>query len=302
MVDSGNNMTEEQNKATLPAEVVATETEEGTEPQGVDTEELEFVVEVEADQHDETAKKGEPDFKVAMKAERAKKKAEREAREKAEREVAELREQLEQQARLLAEVAAGSKPKADDYYGDPEGYVAAVSEWEQKRKAVPTVKPKQESALEIDPEVLESVEESTEMLRKALPSYDQDESALRQALIAKGRDPEIALAQLADLTYGEEIDFARTVVGLSKFPALLDKVLSAKSAGVLKRAIKEAESKVKVHQRKKIESTPEPTVRASGGVNAADAEIDRLRAKYAETGSVTDFKALVAARKKLRGN
>ncbi len=301
MVDSGQDMTEEQNDVTLPDEVVATETEEGTEPQGADTDELEFVVEVEADQQDEPAKKGEPDFKAAMKAERAKKKAERDAREKAEREVAELRDQLQQQARMIAEVAAGSKPKADDYYGDPEGYAAAVSEWEQKRKAVPTAAPKQESELVIDPEVQDAIEESADTLRRALPSYDYDEDALRRALVAQGRNPDVALAQLADLTYGEELDYARTVVGLSKFPALLEKVLNAKSHGVLKRAIKEAESKVKVHQRKKIESKPEPTVRPSGGVDAGQAEVDRLRAKYAETGSLADFKALAEARKKLRG-
>lgn len=298
MTDSGN-MTEAQEEVIQPDEVVATETEEGTEPQGADTDEHDTSAEVEADQQDKPAN-GAPDFKAAMKAERAKKKAEREAKEKAEREVAELREQLALQGKLIAEVRAGAKPKADDFYGDPEGYVAAIAEWEKKLSEVPEHK-KPEQQQQSKPFVLdEDVEEyqisSIATVKAVIPDYDALEDALSDQFKAMGRDPELAFGQLADLAYGEELDYGRIVAGLGKFPEMLDKVLSAQTPGVLKRRLKEAQAKVELPARKKMETKPEPSVQ-SGGNGKHGSLVEKAYNEWKANPSLANHSKYVAAKK-----
>lgn len=301
MVDSGNNMTEATVEIQQPDETVAVELEEGTEPQGADTDEYETVVEVEADQIEKAKSEGKPDYKAGMLNERAKKKAEREAREKAEREAKELREQVEAQGKLLAELRAGNKPAPDDYYGRPEEYVEAVKNWEKAKESVYKPQTNTGTEIDIDEEVLEAADASAELMRKALPDFDKIEESVVDALAKSGHKPEIALAKIADIAYGDDVDYGRVIVGLGKFPELMSKLLNAKSQGVLRKTLKEAAEKVKVHQRKKIETKPEPTVKASGGIHAGNAEVDRLRRKYTEDPTVANFQALQEAKAKLKG-
>lgn len=305
MTDSGN-MTETQEEVIQPGEVVATEPEESTEPQGADTEEHDTGAEVEADQTDEAANE-EPDYKAMAKAKAEKFKKARAEKEAAEREAKELRERLERNEKLLLELTAGSKPKADDYYGDPDGYVAAIAEWEQKRAKLPEVeKPEQpaQQAVVLDEDAELEMYASIEKHGKAI-GYDKVEGEFKSMVKGFGLDPETVMVEMANSAYGNKRDFARVLTGFAKFPELFEPLLKATPATIHRKiaeAMEKAEAKVEVPTRKKIESKPEPQIAPSGGVNSLSAEVDRLRKQYAKTGSAADFNALAAAKRKLRGN
>jgi len=121
MGDSGF-MTEDKNEIELPTEAVLAEVEEGVTPQDADTDQDEYELTVEAEPDTETAKDS-TNWEAVAKAKAAKFKKQREAREKVEREKTELEQRIK---RMEAQLLEKSKPRSDDYYGDPEHYAKAI--------------------------------------------------------------------------------------------------------------------------------------------------------------------------------
>jgi len=281
-----------------PVEPVAGDTEEsGAKPQAADNLEEEVIVEIDADQQQE-AKEAEPDYKVMARQKHEKMKKQREAREKAEAKNKELEERLAKAERVIAEVTAGKKPDPSDFEYDPEGYASALREWEAKRPKEPEKAPNQNVVESLADEVEEFAIESAEKMKTVMPGYDDSEQKLKSMIADRGSNIAAAMNQLADLTYGEEIDYAQAVVGLAEVPGALDRVMNAKSHGVLKRALKEAAAKVKITKRQKIDTKPEPEITSTGNVSSMAAQIEAAKQKWIESKSADDYKSLQALRAK----
>lgn len=302
MSDSGT-MTDTDTHIDQPADVVATDAEvTDSTPLETAQEETEYYVDVDADQtetasEDETAK-----YRAIARDKAEKMKRQREAKEEAERKNKELQERLDKQDRLIAELMAGKKPNPDDYYDDPEAYRLAVSEWEQKtpKTTEPAKAQAQNNVLTDD--ILEEVFVSEERLKEAMPDYDAKAEALTHKLVNKGANADAAMTHLKLLCFRDGVDYAKAVVGINEVPGMFDKVMSAPTEAHLSRYIKDAASKVKTRERKKIDTKPEPVISSGGAVNGSQAEIDRLRKKYSESGSMADFRALQAAKQKVANN
>ncbi|MEK9713365.1 MAG: hypothetical protein VW258_12445 [Thalassolituus sp.] len=298
MSDSGF-ITEAEDEIVRPDDVVATDSED-TEaaPLAEDTEQDEFEVTVDADQQEEGEKDGKDFDSYGMalaKAEKVKK--EREKRKAAERKAQELQERLDRLESQVSEVSAGPKPNADDFYGDPEGYVKALNEWEAKKKPKPQeAKQSNQAVPDVPSEILAFQYESEEKMRSQYKAYDQKQDALRAKMTAGGVvNTDAAMAELADMCIGMDgVDYATAIIGLNEVPGALDSVLRAArsgSQGLVRKHIKEAAKKVKIARRQKIETKPEPTVASTGGVDTAQARLDVLRKKWVENPRDKDASA-----------
>ena len=200
MGDSGI-MTEDEREIEQPTEAVVAEVEEGVTPQDADTDQDEYELTVEAEPDTETAKDS-TNWEAVAKAKAAKFKKQREAREKAEREKAELEERIK---RMEAQLLEKSKPKADDYYGEPENYAKAIREWESSQAA--TTK-QVSNAFNIDDGVLEDQIASAERMRSQLKSYDKSEDKLRSKVTEAGADFEQVSYGIAEICATYDIDYA----------------------------------------------------------------------------------------------
>jgi len=293
MGDSGI-MTENEREIEQPADAVVAEVEEGVTPQDADTDQDEYELTVDAEPDNETAKDS-TNWEAIAKAKAAKFKKQREAREKAEREKAELEQRIK---RMEAQLLEKSKPKADDYYGEPENYVKAIREWESSQAA--TVK-QSSNAFNIDDGVLEEQLESAERMRSQLKSYDKSEDKLRSKITEAGADFEQVSYGIAEIcaTYG--IDYATSVLALAEIPGVFEQVAKdAQNERSIVRILRKASQKVKVSPKRKIETKPEPQINGGGQISSVQSEFDKAQKRYNETGKIEDYKVLAAARKRLR--
>jgi len=292
MGDSGT-MTEDEHEIEQPTDSVVDEVEECVTPQDADTDQDEYELTVEAEPDTETAK-DETNWEAVAKAKAAKFKKQREAREKAEREKAELEERIK---RMEAQLLEKSKPKADDYYGDPESYAKAIREWEYSQ----TVTAPQVSNAFIDDGVLEEQLESAERMRSQLKTYDESEDKLRSKVTKAGADFDQVSIGIAEIcsTYG--IDYATSVLALAEVPGVFEKVAeSAQNERAVVRILRKASQKVKIQPKRKIETKPEPQISGGGAVSSLQAEFQKAEKRYKETGRLEDFKAMSAAKKRLK--
>jgi len=293
MGDSGI-MTEDKNEIEQPTKSVVDEVEEGVTPQDADTDQDEYELTVEAEPDTETAKDS-TNWEAVAKAKAAKFKKQREAREKAEREKAELELRIK---RMEAQLLEKSKPKADDYYGEPEGYAKAIREWESSQAA--TTK-QASNAFNIDDGVLEEQLESAERMRSQLKSYDKSEDKLRSKVTEVGADFEQVSYGIAEIcaTYG--IDYATSVLALAEVPGVFEQVAKdAQNERAIVRILRKASQKVKVQPKRKIDTKPEPQMSGGGPVSSAQSEVNKAQKRYNETGKIEDYKILAAAKKRLR--
>lgn len=307
MSDSGLTI-EAENEPVQPTESVADEVEatEAT-PLADDTDAEEFEVTIAADQSNEGDDGKEIDYRAMAlaKAEKAKKerdkrKAEEDARKAAESELETLKAQV-------AELRAGPKPSIADYYDDEEGYHAALSEWEAKRKPKPPeTKQSNQATQEVPVAIMTYQYESEDKMRSQDKGYDQKADSLREKMANQGMNPDAALAALADACIGADVDYATAIIGLNGVPGALESVASAAAAnsmGLVQKHIRDAAKKVKISRRQKIETKPEPSVSSTGGIESGEAALAVLRKKWVENPrdkAATD--AYFSAKRKVKAN
>lgn len=289
------------NPASQPDEAVAAESEaiEST-PLDETTEDEEYVVEVDtADQQEEAKGKKDINWQVMAqkKVELARKRKEQLEKERAEKErlEQELRELKANQLRMQTR-----KPNPDDYYGDPDGYAKAHAEYEQNSKQLQQLqeqKPTQK-AYQVPDEVLAYRYEKEERIKALVPDYEQAESTVREALESAGHNADLIFDQLSDQAYGDDIDFGRMIYGMAKLPDLLQRALTTNSPGVLKRTLKEAESKVKLAKKKPIEAKPEPVINGGGDMSSLEAQEQKLFEEWTDTRSTATYNKLRELRAK----
>jgi len=298
MGDSGT-MTEDEREIEQPTDSVVDEVEEGVTPQDADTDQDEYELTVDAEPDTETAK-DETDWRAVAKAKADKFKKAREAREKAEREKAELEERLAKQEAMLRELTAKKRPTLSDHDYDEEAYAAALLEWNQSQVSTKP-KPAQQNQATIDESVLEEQIESAERMRSQLKTYDESENKLKSKVTDAGADFDQVSYGIAEIcsTYG--IDYATSVLALSEVPGVFEKVAeSAKDERSVVRILRKASQKVKIQPKRKIETKPEPQISGGGAVSSLQAEFQKAEKRYKETGRLEDFKAMSAAKKRLK--
>lgn len=306
MSDSGFN-TEANSDDVRPVDAVAADTEvTDAVPPADDTEQTDDDADVTADQQEE-GDDGKIDYEAMARAkaakakkEREKRKAEAEARIAAEERIARLEAQL-------AEVSAGKKPDKEDYHYDPEGYYKAMQEWESKRAAIPAPKETKQSN-QAAPEVPEEIEvfqiASETRMRSQRKGYDDMVEGVREKLATAGANPDVALAEIADkCMWMDGVDYATVIVGLSEVPDAFQSLINAAKSGSntkIRNALKDAAKKVAPVVKKKIETKPEPKVASTGGVNSAQAELEKVREEYRKNPTQANFAKVQVAKRKLK--
>lgn len=293
--------TEALNPETQPEEAVAAESE-ATESTPLDEaiEDEEYVVEVEqADQQVEEAKSNKGinwEVMAKQKAQKAKERRQQLEKERAEKEKLEQRVKELEAAQLRMST---SKPNPDDYYGDPDGYAKAYTAYEQNQQRLNELQqaaPAQQQH-QVDDAVLEYRYAGEERIKSIVKDYDAAEEQVRSAIAGVGFNPDLVLDQLADMAYGDGIDFGRMIYGLSKFGDLRDTALKTNSPGVLRRVLRDAQDKVKVAKKKPIEAKPEPTINGGGDMSSLAAQEEALFNEWSETRSTSTYNKLREVRK-----
>ena len=96
------------------------------------------------------------------------------------------------------------------------------------------------------------------------------------------------------------VDVAKAFVGLNKNPSLgreLSEAYETQNPFALADVLAKAEKKVHLQAKKPLDTQPEPTIPNGGAIDNHSSAIRKATEKYAETGSIEDFRALQAARK-----
>ena len=136
-------------------------------------------------------------------------------------------------------------------------------------------------------------------LSKSIPTYEQEKAGLIEQFKQYGGN-EQNIAHLTSIGRQRGVDVAKAFVGLNKNPSLVRKLSEAyatQNPFALADVLSEAEKKVRLQARKPLDTQPEPTIPNGGAVDNHSAAIRKATEKYAETGSIEDFRALQAARK-----
>lgn len=292
-MDSGN-ISETKDEAIQPEEVVVTESETTeAEPHAAATEEVEFYVEEEGDQQEEP-KSGMSDSqqKAAFKEERAKRKKKNEELKAAQ----EREEALQRRIEELERKTAPAKPNPSDFI-DATEYQEAVDKFNGT-----TAKPKQQQvqSIALSDDQAFHAHATSEALRKALPDYDDAESNIKKFIASKVENADAAINGLIAMTHAHDVDYAKAMYALNKFPSLQEELGKAPNDMAILSVMKKAAGKVKTRQATKIDTKPEPELKSSGAVNIGSTEIDNARKAYQADSSVANFKKLAALKKQYK--
>ena len=292
-MDSGN-ISETKDEAIQPEEVVVTESEATeAEPHAAATEETEFYVEEEGDQQEEP-KGGMSDSqqKAAFKEERAKRKKKNEELKAAQ----EREEALQRRIEELERKTAPAKPNPADFI-DATEYQEAVDKFNGSRAPA---KQEQVQSITLSDDQAFHAHKTREALRSALPDYDEAEGNVKKFIASKVENPEAAINGLIAMTHAHEVDYAKAMFALNKFPKLQEELAAAPNDNAILSVMKKAAKKVKTRQATKIDTKPEPELKSSGAVNIGSTEIDNARKAYQADSSVANFKKLAALKKQYK--
>ena len=280
-MDSGN-ISETKDEAIQPEEVVVTDSEATeAEPHAAATEEVEFYVEEEGDQQEEP-KSGMSDSqqKAAFKEERAKRKKKNEELKAAQ----EREEALQRRIEELERKTAPAKPNPSDYI-DAVEYQDALDAYNGSPAPVQQSQGQTQGITLSDDQAFHAYSTS-EALRKALPDYDEAESNVKNFIASKVADASVAMKGLIAMTHAHDVDYAKAIYALNKFPSLQEELATAPNDSAILSVMKKAAGKVKTRQAAKIDTIPEPELKSSGAVNVGSKEILTAKEKWV-SGEIT---------------
>ena len=293
-MDSGN-ISETKDEAIQPEEVVVTDSEATeAEPHAATTEEAEFYVEEEGDQQEEP-KSGMSDSqqKAAFKEERAKRKKKNEELKAAQ----EREEALQRRIEELERKTAPAKPNPADFI-DATEYQEAVDKF--NGVSAKPAQQEQVQSIQLSDDQAFHAYKTREALRSALPDYDEAEGNVKKFIASKVENPEAAINGLIAMTHAHDVDYAKAMFALNKFPKLQEELAAAPNDNAILSVMKKAAGKVKTRQATKIDTKPEPELKSSGAVNTGNVEIDNARKAYQADSSVANFKKLAALKKQYK--
>lgn len=267
-------MTDASNNDHQPAEGVPAQAEEQIPAQDHNTDEPEYVVEVEGSQQDEP-NNGSMDFdqaKAAWKEERQKRKKKNEELEKQRLENEQLRKKIESLESSVAGIQRGPRPDPDDYIGDQQGFYDALDAWNKTgstQAPAPEAKPDTPPVNQLTDDQAFHAHHSREELKKAIPDYDKAEEGFKRFAESRGINPDAAINSVIQTSYAFEIDYAKAMFAMETDPRLRDRAADATDQATLARVLREAAKKVTVRKNKPIDTQPEPSVR-QGAVKRSD--------------------------------
>lgn len=307
MLDSGNDMTDNDNEVIQPAEAVAADVETtGDTPQVADTEDTEFFVDVEGGQAEKP--------KTNMSQEQAyaafRKEKEKRQRKNEELEAAKIREsekdkRIERLEAQVGNIVKGKPPTLESCEYDEDVYQKKVQEYYSN--------PKQETT-QTDVHTQDTNQPKNDMaefylyqkeqeLSKQLPDYDQNKSELLEKFKQFGGN-EQTMVSLAGIAQQAGVDIAKANMAMNKVPGLVMELNQAAASGnqfAIAEVLKKAEGKIKTRKRNHIDTQPEPNINPSGPIDNSVKAVDKLRKEWVTNPTSGNFKAYQNAKKKLKG-
>ena len=264
MMDSVD-IAQDETKLDQPMEVVATEVEEGTQPQGVDTDPYEVVVESEEEQSDSS--KEDVDWRAVAKQEREKRKAKNDEIDARDRRIAALEEQLNGVSTKVSEFTRGPRPQSIDFEDDDK-FLDALEQWKgstQQKKEEPA---QQQGAqtVQIPDEALVEVDADRMKAGRTDKEFNKFSDVARDEL-AKVFGVTNAIDVLA-------VDAA--IMGIN--PAAVERVIGThpklaqdvaanyQNKLALRKVLQDIASKYKVTATKSVQTRPEESISGKGNV------------------------------------
>jgi len=305
-MDSGNNMTEAEVQAIQPDEVVATDSEvTETKPQVEATEETELYVDVEGD-HNQPNMSQEQAY-AAWKKEKDKRKKKQEMIDKQAQEIEALKSQVSELSGAVSKVSKGPKPTLEQFDYDEAKFEQALIDYhsgsQQPAQTTQVKEEKQKQAVNNDAAEFHLYHSEQEIV-KHFSDYEEAKNDVKETFDAYGVPGDQAINMMAQVAQQGGIDVAKVIYAAKKIPGMLTKLAQSNSEIQLYNLMKEAESKVKVREPKKIDSVPEPNINSSGPVDNASSQIQKLEEKWMNsTGydQIKAYKELQQAKAKLKG-
>jgi len=289
------NMAEMQSEVTQPEEVVATESEEITQPQGDDVE-TELYIDTEGDQEEPKTSMSQEQAYAAFRKEKEKRQRKNEElqREKEERE--KIQRELDELKTAVGSMKKGAPPTLESCDYDEQLFAQKMKEYYAPSQQEPKV-----NAEVSQPQSSNSANDMAEFylyqkeqeLAKQLPDYEQNKAELVEKFKQFGGN-EQTMMHLAGIASQANVDIAKANVALNKVPGLLMELNQAAATGnqfAIAEVLKKAASKVQTRQRKPIDTQPEPTINSSGPIDNAAKAIEKAKAKWMESGTIADYNA-----------
>lgn len=270
------NMSEALENDSQPVEVVATEAEETTQPQGGDVEELAFVEDegepIETPNDDQLTKQ-----RAAFAKSKQKQREEKEKREAAEKEARELREEIE---RIKTQLKP-AKPTLESCGFDEDEFEKKINEYYSTNNTVQAPKDnKPQPQVSIDEDSEFYLYQKADELRSQLKNYDDLESKAKAKLVQDGANADVAINEISFIARQTGADAARAIAAFGSSDVLYEKLKRAVVTGnqfAIAEVIKEAAAKIQPVQRKKIDTIPEPTINNSGPIDNKAAAVAKAR-------------------------
>lgn len=281
MSDLGN-IAETKVKTEQPAEVVATEAEEVTPPQGDDSD-VELYVETEGDQEQPKTNMSQEQAYAAFRKEKEKRQRKNEELEASRKREQELAERLASLEGAVGKISKGQPPTLESFDYDEAKYAQAVKEYyapsqtkQTEAKQEITEQPKKSDFVSDESEFY--LYQKEQELIKHIPDYENDKSQLVEKFKQFGGGQQ-NLNEMAHIASQTGVDIAKANLAINRNQALMDKLVKAYPRGpfAVAEVLKEAESKVQTRQRKPIDTQPEPNINNSGPIDNKNAAVAKAR-------------------------
>jgi len=305
-MDSGKDMSEVKDETAQPNEALAGGLEETTAPT-VDTEQAEFYIEEEGDQQ-QTPKTNmsQEQAYAAFKEEKRKRKDKQKKLDEAAEQKNAMSKQIADLQKQVSGMTKGKPPTMESCDYDEVKYQAAMQEYYAKPKAQPKADDepvKQEQAFQLSDDQEFALHQSELKLKKSFKDYDDAKGNVTQIFDDAGINGALVVEQLAAYSHSYGVDAGKAIYALNRNPGIAQELIAnGNNPQQIGAILKKLESKIKVRETKDIKSKPEPEINSSGPVDVLNEQVNQARKAYQKTPSTKNFKALAAAKKKVKEN
>lgn len=283
-MDSGIDMTDTEVEVNQPSEVVATELETTEDkPQSEATGEAELYVDVEGDQNQPNM--SQEQAYAAWKKEKDKRKKKQEMIDKQNQEIESLKSQITELSSVVGKVSKGPKPTLEQFEYDEAKYEQALIDYhnggQKQVSAAPVVDEKPKKVLNNDAAEFH-LYHSEQEITKHFSDYEEAKNDVKDTFDAYGVPGDEAINMMARVAQQGGVDVAKVIYAAKKIPGMLTKLAQSNSEIQLYNLMKEAESKVKVREARKIDSVPEPNINSNGSVDNSTSQLAKAYKDWKE--------------------
>lgn len=304
-MDSGKDISDIGTTTELPAEGLVANTEERA-ALTADTEQSEFYIEGEAAQL-ETAKTNmsQSQAYAAFKEEKRKRKAKAEQLDAATKREKDLADELNTLKEQVSGMVKGKPPTLDDCGYDDEEFQRRTREYFQTptpaKKTDVADQPNQGFKLTDEQEF--NLHQSEQKLKKSFKDYDDAKSNVANMFTDAGLIGSVVMDELSAYCHLYDVDPGKAFYALNKNPSKVKEILiNGGSPTQVGKILRGLESKIKLREPKKIDSTPEPEINSTGSVDVVNEQINKARKEYQKNPSTDNFKKLQTIKKKVKTN